>query len=236
MADSRQCPTDFINGTTPAQHLPSHRIHPNPPPSPLPPQYPLPQHLPRPPNPRHLPPLKNHKRRLQHRIPKDIHPQPPTTLQPPKTHLTPPRHRRIRHNPRRHRHPRRRPNPNHKVRRLGVARKHHAAVRLARVDGAGDFAVVGADDGVREVEEGGARVGDAGERGGGEVGADAVARGGEGPVAGGGVDGGVGDGGGVFGGVDVAEVVGSFCEGVSVGWDGWGGRRGRYRRGASDQR
>ena len=69
--------------------------------------------------------------------------------------------------------------------------------------------IVDGDDLGGEVEEGGAGVGDAGDGGGGEGGADAGTGRGECPVAWGGVHGGGGDRGGVFGGVDVVEVVGA---------------------------
>jgi len=78
--------------------------------------------------------------------------------------------------------------------------------------GARDLAVVGGDDGRGEVDEGGARVGDAVDGRGGEIVIpNGVARRREGPVARIRVDGRVGDGAGVFGGVDETEVVSSLC-------------------------
>ena len=91
----------------------------------------------------------------------------------------------------------------------GRAREDVAA--LVAVDlGAADLGVVGAGDGSVDVDQGGASVGDAldvGADGGG--GADRVACGGEAPEALAVVDGGVGDGTGVLGAVDEAEVVGT---------------------------
>lgn len=90
----------------------------------------------------------------------------------------------------------------------GAAREDVAALGAA-VRRAGDLGVVGLDGGVGDEEEGGASVGDgsADAAGGGGGGADAVATGGELPEALTAVDGDVGDGAGVLGAVDEAEVV-----------------------------
>jgi hypothetical protein len=76
--------------------------------------------------------------------------------------------------------------------------------------GTADLGVVGADDGLGEVHEGGAGISN-GVNGGAASGtsADRVAGGGELPEAVGGVDVDVGDRAGVLGGVNVAEVVGT---------------------------
>ena len=99
----------------------------------------------------------------------------------------------------------------------GRAREDVAA--LVAVDlGAADLGVVGAGDGSVDVDQGGASVGDAldvGADGGG--GADRVACGGEAPEALAVVDGGVGDGTGVLGAVDEAEVVGAGGALLQVG-------------------
>jgi hypothetical protein len=79
----------------------------------------------------------------------------------------------------------------------GAARENVSAV-VAAVRGTADFGVVSFDVGVGNEQESGAGVGDGG--------AD-VAAGGELPEATGAVDGDVGDGAGVLGAVDVAEVV-----------------------------
>jgi hypothetical protein len=85
------------------------------------------------------------------------------------------------------------------------------AALVAVVRCAGDARVVVVDDVVGEEEEGGAGIGDGGADGAaaGGGGADAVAAGVELPEAVGAVDGGVGDGSGVFGAVDEAKVVGA---------------------------
>ncbi len=84
-----------------------------------------------------------------------------------------------------------------------------AAVGLG-VGGSRNLGVVCGDDDVREEEEGSSGVGNGLDGGGdGGAGADSVAGGGEAPEALAVVDGGVGDGAGVFGVVDVAEVVGA---------------------------
>lgn len=105
------------------------------------------------------------------------------------------------------------PNGEGECRKSGRAGEGVAAAGAAcGGGGTGDLAVVGRDDGRGQVDEGGARVGDAVDGGGGEVVvADGVAGGREGPVARVRVDGRVGDGAGVFGGVDEAKVVGALC-------------------------
>ena len=86
------------------------------------------------------------------------------------------------------------------------------------VGGSRDLGVVCGDDGVGEEEERGAGVGDGLEgRGYGAAGADGVAGGGEAPESLAVVDGGVGDVAGVFGTVNVAEVVRAWFSLQKVG-------------------
>lgn len=94
------------------------------------------------------------------------------------------------------------------VGKVGAAREDVAALGAA-VRRAGDLGIVGLDGGVGDEEEGGAGVSDGGAdaAGGGGGGADAVAAGGELPEALATVHGDVGDGAGVLGAVDEAEVV-----------------------------
>lgn len=96
------------------------------------------------------------------------------------------------------------------VGQLGAAGEDVAAL-VAVVRGARDARVVVVDDVVGEEHERGAGVGDGGADGACRAGrgTDAVAAGGELPEAVGAVDGCVGDGAGVLGAVDEAEVVGA---------------------------
>ena len=103
----------------------------------------------------------------------------------------------------------------------GGAGEDVAAVGLA-VGGALDLLVVGGDDRVVDEEEGGACVSDGLDGGGdGFSRADGVAGGGVAPEALGVVDGDVGDGAGVFGVVDVAEVVVTGGALLEVGGEKW---------------
>ena len=98
-------------------------------------------------------------------------------------------------------------NSNVEVRQSRAAREDVAALGAA-VRRAGDLGVVGLDSGVGDEEEGGAGVSDGGaDAAGGGGGANAVAAGGKLPEALAAADGDVGDGAGVLGGVDEAEVV-----------------------------
>jgi hypothetical protein len=101
---------------------------------------------------------------------------------------------------------------NVEVGKSSAAREDVAALGAA-VRRAGDLGVVGLDSGVGDEEKGGAGVSDGGAdaAGGGGGGADAVAAGGELPEALAAADGDVGDGAGVLGGVDEAEVVAAGC-------------------------
>lgn len=161
--------------------------------------------------------LKHNQPRLQRHPTPNINPHLSTALNPPKARIRPQRRGPVVDKLARNRkllisHAK------NKRRRRRAAGKDIAAVG-ARVESAGDGLVVGVGDGRGQIQEGGAGVGDAldglGDPG---LGSHGVARGGPEPVAGvtdasagGSGDFGVGEVAGVLGGVDEAEVVGSFC-------------------------
>ncbi len=161
---------------------------------------------------RQIPPIKNHKLRLQQHIPINLPRAPLIRLQPAETDrfrapaAAAARAHVVQQVPR-HRGHVRRPQRDAEIRQLRVAGEMHARFLQLR---ARDLAPVGLDDGVVGQDQGGARVDD----GGGGVGvrlrfpfADGEAFGFDLPEPAGGVDGGVGDGALELGRVDFPELV-----------------------------